>query len=48
MNTGEVREVKWKDPAMLANTNPLLMNWYVSIPQKSCTDDHPYSSFLTF
>lgn len=27
MNTGEVREVKWVDPAMAANTNPLKMNW---------------------
>jgi hypothetical protein len=27
MNTGEVREVKWVDPAMAANTNPLNMNW---------------------
>ena len=29
MNTGEVREVKWVDPAMYANTNPLQFDWYV-------------------
>jgi hypothetical protein len=29
MNTGEVREVKWVDPAMAANTNPLKMSWCV-------------------
>lgn len=27
MNTGEIREVKWVDPAMAANTNPLQMSW---------------------
>lgn len=30
MNTGELREVKWVDPAMSANTNPLRMSWYVT------------------
>jgi ABC-type transport system substrate-binding protein len=25
---GEVREVNFVDPAMMANTNPLLMNWW--------------------
>ena len=25
---GEVREVNFVDPAMLANTNPLMMNWW--------------------
>lgn len=30
MNTGEIKEVKWIDPAMQANTNPLQMDWYVS------------------
>ena len=29
MNTGEIKEVKWVDPAMQANTNPLQMDWYV-------------------
>jgi hypothetical protein len=29
MNTGEVKEVKWVDPAMAAHTNPLQMDWYV-------------------
>jgi Mg/Co/Ni transporter MgtE len=29
MNTGELREVKWVDPAMSANTNPFQMSWYV-------------------
>jgi hypothetical protein len=28
--TGEVREVKWVDPAMSANENPFNMGWYVS------------------
>lgn len=27
--TGEVREVKWVDPAMSANENPFNMGWYV-------------------
>jgi hypothetical protein len=31
MNTGEIKEVKWIDPAMRANTNPLQMDWYVSV-----------------
>lgn len=31
MNTGEIKEVKWIDPAMQANTNPLQMDWYVSV-----------------
>lgn len=26
MNTGKVREVKWVDPAMAANTNPFIMS----------------------
>jgi hypothetical protein len=29
MNTGELREVKWVDPAMSANTNPFQMSWCV-------------------
>jgi hypothetical protein len=29
MNTGEIKEVKWIDPAMQAHTNPLQMDWYV-------------------
>jgi hypothetical protein len=29
MNTGEIKEVKWVDPAMQAHTNPLQMDWYV-------------------
>jgi hypothetical protein len=28
MNTGEIKEVKWVDPAMRANTNPFEMNWW--------------------
>lgn len=28
MNTGEVKEVQWVDPAMHANTNPWQMSWY--------------------
>ena len=28
MNTGEIKEVKWVDPAAAANTNPFMMNWY--------------------
>ena len=31
MNTGETQEVKWVDPAMAANTNPLEMNWWAYI-----------------
>ena len=31
MNTGEIKEVKWVDPAMQANTNPLQMDWYVLV-----------------
>ena len=31
MNTGEVKEVKWVDPAMAANTNPLEMSWWAYI-----------------
>jgi hypothetical protein len=27
MNTGEVKEVKWVDPAMMAHTNPFQMDW---------------------
>ena len=27
MNTGELKEVSWVDPAMKANTNPLMMSW---------------------
>jgi len=27
MNTGELKEVAWTDPAMTANTNPFLMSW---------------------
>lgn len=30
MNTGEIREVKWQDPAMLANTN-LVMDWWAAL-----------------
>ena len=26
MNTGEMKEVKWVDPAMAANTNPLMLS----------------------
>jgi hypothetical protein len=29
INTGEVKEVKWVDPAMAAHTNPLQMDWCV-------------------
>ena len=29
MNTGEIKQVKWVDPAMQAHTNPLQMDWYV-------------------
>lgn len=28
MTSGEVRELKFVDPAMSANTNPLQMNWW--------------------
>jgi hypothetical protein len=28
MKGGEAKEVKWVDPAMAANTNPFLMNWW--------------------
>jgi hypothetical protein len=28
MNTGEIKEVKWVDPAMRANTRPWEMSWY--------------------
>ncbi|GKY92666.1 hypothetical protein MPSEU_000236600 [Mayamaea pseudoterrestris] len=28
MNTGEIKEVKWVDPAMEANTRPWEMNWW--------------------
>jgi hypothetical protein len=28
MNTGEIREVKWVDPAMKANTNPFRLEWW--------------------
>jgi cytoskeletal protein RodZ len=31
MNTGELQEVKWVDPAMRANTNPWEMNWWAYI-----------------
>ena len=32
MNTGELKEVKWVDPAMEANTNPFNLGWaYVFI-----------------
>ena len=31
MNTGEVKEVKWVDPAMRANTRPWEMNWWAYI-----------------
>lgn len=31
MNSGELREVKWVDPAMAANTNPFEMSWYVML-----------------
>jgi hypothetical protein len=31
MNTGEVKEVNWVDPAMAAHTNPLQMDWYVGL-----------------
>jgi len=27
MNTGELKEVAWVDPAMKANTNPFMMSW---------------------
>lgn len=30
MNTGEIREVKWQDPAMMANTN-LVMDWWAAL-----------------
>lgn len=28
MNTGEIKEVKWVDPAMRANTRPWEMSWW--------------------
>ena len=27
LNSGEVREVKWVDPAMQANTKPYILSW---------------------
>ena len=42
MNTGEIREVKWQDPAMLANTN-LVMDWWaallIAVPSTLLLDD---------
>lgn len=42
MNTGEIREVKWQDPAMLANTN-LVMDWWaallIAVPSILILDD---------
>ncbi|GAX17117.1 hypothetical protein FisN_5Hh503 [Fistulifera solaris] len=42
MNTGEIREVKWKGPAMLANTN-LVMDWWaallIAVPSTLILDD---------
>lgn len=31
MNTGELKEVKWVDPAMRANTRPWEMSWWAYI-----------------
>jgi hypothetical protein len=31
MNTGEIKEVKWVDPAMRANTRPWDMSWWAWI-----------------
>jgi len=28
MNTGEVKQVNWVDPAMSANTNPFALSWW--------------------
>jgi hypothetical protein len=36
MNTGELREVKWVDPAMSANTNPFQMSWCVRSSATAC------------